>query len=140
MTHARVYVWVSEKLRGADLSCQAFQCFLLWIFITMSLFRVRVLMAYLANNLRLWRKQYIWWIYSVQCLLGAVWGNERRQTEWNRQLVFSIDLSTGEFGQNQNTQCTPRNVQCYLCCTTKKLSKHLSIFIFLCTCFACFFH
>lgn len=32
-THVHVYVWVSEKLREADLYCQALQSFLLWIFI-----------------------------------------------------------------------------------------------------------
>lgn len=66
----RMCVWESERLREADLSCRAFRCFFSDIYNKISLFRVTLLVAYLANILGLWGKHDE--IYSVQHLIGAL--------------------------------------------------------------------
>lgn len=76
VTHGHVYVWVSERLRGADLSCQAFRCFFLYIYNKISLFGVTFLMAYLANILGLWGKQLMEYIQS------SVWEVLYKVNEW----------------------------------------------------------
>lgn len=64
VTHAHVCVWVSERLREADLSCRAFRCFFSDIYNKISLFRVTLLVAYLANILGLWGKHVMKYIQS----------------------------------------------------------------------------